>query len=222
MPRFTYQPGESKFDLPEGTYRGKFLGAKETKFDKPSKFGNDGPRLEWSFEVQDGPQRGKVLSFLTGADPSSPKSNCFKVVRWLLGRTPTAGEDIDTDAYRGLVYEIDWEVNPLSEAGNCHVARMKAVQGGPAPANGAPASAPPPRQAPPPRPGRPPASAAPPPARYWVQMAEDGEAQEMDLAELTRWVTEGQKTPRDVQVCPVGGEAWTTAEAVGVKDECPF
>jgi hypothetical protein len=206
VPKFTYQPGESKFDLPEGTYRGKFLGCKERTFDQPGKYGDNGPRLEWS----------------------------FKMVKWLLSRAPAAGEDIDTEAYRGKVYEIDWEVNPNSEAGNCHVARMKlaAVAGSPgptpAPASAAPTTppangaAPPPRQGPPPR--KAPAPAAPPARRFYVYTSQDdsGDPVTMDEKELQDYVHTSQRAPGTVTVCAVGEDEWKTALDYGVKDQIPF
>jgi hypothetical protein len=212
VPKFTYQPSESRYDVPEGTYRARFAGTKERKFDTPGKFGDNGPRLEWSFEVLDGPQKGKQLSWTTGADPSSPKSNCFKLLKWLLGRAPAPGEDIDTEAYRGMAYEIDWEVNPNSESGNFHIARMKQ-----APAPAAPAAPAPPQHGPPPR--RP---AAPPATRFWVQVSEDGEAQEMDEKELHDYVQTSQRAPDTVPVCRVGEEEWQTAAHYGVRDQIPF
>jgi hypothetical protein len=230
VPRFTYQPGESKFDLPEGTYRGKFLGCKERTFDQPGKYGDNGPRLEWSFEVIDGPEKGKVLSYTTGASPSSPKSNCFKMVKWLLSRAPAAGEDIDTEAYRGKVYEIDWEVNPNSEAGNCHVARMKlaAVAGSPgptpAPASAAPTTPPANGAAPSTRQGPPPRKAAPPARRFYVYTTQDdsGDPVTMDEKELQDYVHTSQRAPGTVTVCLMGEDEWKTALDYGVKDQIPF
>jgi hypothetical protein len=234
VPKFTYQPSESRYDLPEGTYRAAFDGTKERKFDQPGKYGNDGPRLEWSFVVLDGPERGKTISWTTGADPSSPKSNCFKLLKWLLSRAPNPGEDIDTEAYRGKVYEIDWEVNPNSESGNFHIARMKlaAVAGSstPAPAvtparvempaNGT--AAPSSRQGPPPR--KAPAAAAPPARRFYVYTTQDdsGDPVTMDEKELHDYVHTSQRAPGTVTVCAVGEDEWKTALDYGIQDTIPW
>jgi hypothetical protein len=232
MPRIPYNPGDSQFGLPEGDYRVRFLRTEgRPPYDGPSKFSktpSTEPRLEWFFEVLEGPFKGKTLTWTTGTLAGNPKSNCFKMLRWLLGRNPAPGESVDTDSYVGWVYDVEWRVNPDSDKGNCRMEHMRLAMApthpaapAPAPANGIPA--PPPRQGPPPRPGRPPApAAAPPPARYWVQVAEDGEAQEMDLAELTHHVQSTYKDAKDVPVCQVGTEEWKTAADFGCESAVPF
>jgi hypothetical protein len=213
MPRFTYQPAESKYDAPEGTYRVKFVGSRERRFGKPSKFGGDGPRLEWEFEVVVGPCRGKTLSKTTGTDPSSPKSGCFKMLKGLLGRAPEPAEDVDTDQFVGREYEIDWEKNPESPDGNMHIARLK-------PVGAAPAS--PPRPALPPVRVETPPGPPPRPAKVEKWYVDGCGEQLFDRDELQKWLDDNHRDPALVEVNRAGDLDWKFATNFGFTDETPF
>jgi hypothetical protein len=212
--KLVYQP--SQFDVPEGDYLGKFQGTEERPgFGEKSRFGKgDEKRLEWKFEVlTPGDHRGKTLSWITGQVPT-PKSNCLKMLKWLLGRMPNPAEEVDVSQFLGKAYEIAWEVNPESESGNCHIARLKPAALPPGPA-AAPA-APPPRPGPPPRPQAP---SAPPPERFYL--ADRGE-QLWTRQEVQAWLEQTQKHPRDLEVVPEGGSEWKPATEYGFTDPLPF
>jgi hypothetical protein len=229
--KFNYQPSDSKYDVPQGTYLVKFVALRDRHFDQPSKFGGDGPRHEWEFEVLEGPQRGKVVAKTTGTDPTSPKSGCFKMLKGLLGRPPDPGEHIDTDAYVGRLYEVEWEPNPDSPQKNLSIMGLRPHRGAapqpppagqPAPAVSNGTTAPPPRQGPPPRKAQ---AAAPPPARrFYVYTTQDdsGDPVTMDEKELQDYVHTSQRAPGTVTVCAVGEDEWKTALDYGVKDQIPF
>jgi hypothetical protein len=231
--KFNYQPPDSKYDVPQGTYVAKFIALRERHFDQPSKFGGDGPRHEWQFEVVEGPQRGKVVAKTTGTDPTSPKSGCFKMLKGLLGRPPDPGEDIDTDAYVGRLYEVEWEPNPDSPQKNLSITTLRPYRGAvqqPAPASAPGAgptppgngAAPPPRQGPPPR--KAPAAAAPPARRFYVYTTQDdsGDPVTMDEKELHDYVHTSQRAPGTVTVCAVGEDEWKTALDYGIQDTIPW
>jgi hypothetical protein len=217
MPKLTYTPNDTRYDVPPGTYVVKFLRAKDRPpFDGVSRFSKQpstDPRLEWEFEVLEGPQKGQIIGWTTGSAPRGPKSNCWKMVRWLLGRAPNPAEEVDTDQYVGRLFRVVWEVNPESEAGNCHIAHMEPAQAA-AGAHAAPNG--PRRQGPPPRPAAP---AAPAPSRFYV--ADRGE-QLWTREEVQALLEQTQKHPRDLEVVPEGGSEWKAAAEFGFTDPLPF
>jgi hypothetical protein len=143
MTKLIYNPGESDYDVPAGTYRTRFDGCRDVDTSKfTSKFGRDDPRIEWRFRVLEGPFQGKVITWMTGTNPASPKSNAYKMLRWLLGHMPQPGEGLDPAEYVGRCYEVEWEVNPESEKGYLHIARLKELAAGAAPAPAPPAAKP--------------------------------------------------------------------------------
>jgi hypothetical protein len=128
MARLVYNPGESDYDVPAGTYRTRFEGCRDVDTSKfTSKFGRDDPRIEWRFRVMGGPFQSKLITWMTGTNPASPKSNAYKMLRWLLGHMPSPGEGLDPAEYVGRYYEVEWEVNPESEKGYLHIARLKEI-----------------------------------------------------------------------------------------------
>jgi hypothetical protein len=130
MAKLIYNPGESDYDVPAGTYRTRFDGCRDVDTSKfASKFGRDDPRIEWRFKVLAGPFAGKFITWMTGTNPASPKSNAYKMLRWLLGHMPSPGEGLDPAEYVGRTYEVEWEVNPESEKGYLHIARLKEIAG---------------------------------------------------------------------------------------------
>jgi hypothetical protein len=228
VPQFTYQPRDKKYDVPEDTYRVKFLGSKDRPpFDGPSRFGkpNNDPRLEWEFEVVEGPQAGKIISQTTGSSPAHPKSGCYKMVRGLLGRKPEPGEPIDTDVFRGRLYEVRWEENPESESGNLHIAEMKPLASGPACPPAQPVAQPPAQQparkGPPPRPANAAPPAAEPEPNGVFYCAETGE-QAFSFHELQTWISANARDIKTLEVAKEGEAEWKSAAAFGFKDRVPF
>src|SRR4051812_48117763 len=96
--------GESKFDVPQGFYRAKFLGVEDVNNDMY------GPGLKWSFEITDGAYRGKTPNRTTGLDPST-KSQCGKMLAALAGGSLLVGSEVNIDQYVGRYYEIVVEAN---------------------------------------------------------------------------------------------------------------
>lgn len=225
MPQFTYHPGESKYDVLPGTYRVRYKGARDREpFKGPSKFGtpSDEPRVEWQFEVQEGASLGKLVCWTTGTDPSSPKSNCYKVVRWLLGREPTAGEFIDTEACVGRLYELTWAKNPNSTSGNCWIEHLRLLDDTPASPFAKPAE---PLRAnggsPPPR--KPNGHPALPweGKKFWVDLGK-GQPELTDGKDLQDWFQATGTEPANLDIAPEGGNEWRPASEFGFKQEIPF
>jgi hypothetical protein len=225
MSRIKYQP-DQKSDVPPGVYACRFTGTKDRPPFEGSKFGKDNePRMEWFFEVLEGPQRGKLINWTTGTNPASTKSNCFKVLRWLLGRPPNPGEDVETDNFKGRCYEVSWEVNPESETGNLHIVhvrhlpdaetRLAARASQPAPAP-APDGPPPRRQ---PAPAQPAEKGE---RLFWVETGKTEGAEKMSESAVYAWLkAHPNMDPKKVEVCVVGEREWKTAADYGLES-LPF
>lgn len=251
MGLITYNPGESKFDVPPGTYLTRFIGCVDKEPFQDSRFAKPGrppePRLGWQFEVvTPGASLGKIIEQNTGTFPSS-KSGLVRLLNMLLanqgGLQP--GQSVDPQSFVGHVYQIQWLPNPSSEKGNPYIAGLMemgadasttppprtvtapVVPGQPAPAP-QPAGLDPrlPVQSPPPpaRPRSAPPRPAAPPKRYFV---DDPEAGEGDMHPMTReqvqtWIDGNKALAKNVMVCEEGSQAWTQADILGFRDCNPF
>lgn len=98
---FTFK--EATYDsVPEGSYYAEFIGNEEAK----SKFEEDGKAVAWKWKiVQDGDQKGKTASRVTGAKPTSG-NGCGKIIVGLLGKTPTAAETVSVKDCIGKTYLV--------------------------------------------------------------------------------------------------------------------
>jgi hypothetical protein len=64
--------------------------------------------LLFEFEIVGGQFAGEKVGRVTGLRPT-PKNACGKIVRGLLGRLPSPGEEIDLDGLAGRTYHITLE-----------------------------------------------------------------------------------------------------------------
>lgn len=222
MAQISYQPSEQKWDVPEGVYSARFLGEeKRPPYDGPSRFKSapsTEPRYEWKFEITEGPARGKVIAWTTGSSPASPKSNCFKMVKWLLGRAPAPGEVVDTASFVDRLYEVTWELNPDSEMGNCRIAHLKLLSVGSAPASPTPARPAPAPASARPAPGR---ANAPPPKpviQWWVDDGE--EVQLRPESDVQQFVDAGKGEAIKLMAANQEG-GWKTPAEVGFRTLSP-
>ena len=88
--------------VPEGSYYAEFVGNEETK----SKFEEDGKAIAWKWKiVQDGDHKGKSASRVTGTKPT-PGNGCGKIIVGLLGKTPTASENVSVKDCIGKKYLV--------------------------------------------------------------------------------------------------------------------
>jgi hypothetical protein len=145
------------YDTPPGIYDARFAGVREidqAQFKNASAYESDGgPRLQFTFEVVNGPAKGKIVQQTTGTN-ATPKSRLREILIGLSGGRVTEDVEIDIDSFVGCLYRVGWQVNPNSTSGNCHVASLFPLNG-----QGGGAAPVPPAA----RPGR----------RYWVSISPD-------------------------------------------------
>lgn len=223
---FTYSDNKSpeeKFGVPCGSYVASFKGTEDRDDMDMTKFGKKGTqaRMAWVFSVTEPAYlRGKVLEQGSGTSPGA-KSTFTKMLCALMGRVPQKGEQINLANYVGKQYRIEVAINPMSDAGNFHIAHMVPLDGGsPAPAAPPSAAAPPPPPAPPapPRAPAPPAPPAPPAAasepKYWASV--DGKT-ELVTGSHIREMVAGKIVPPTLPVMRENQEGgWMTAAAFGL------
>ncbi len=210
---------------PEGTYVCKFLGVQDvdTSKWKESKYGNGNePRIEWCFQVAAGPEAGQRLTQLSGTDPRSQMSTCYRIMRGMLGRPHLQSGDVfNPQDFVGKHFEVRWEINARSEAGRTHIASIREVSP-PAPGAQVAPRTPPKPPAPPGAPAAPPppAELSSPAPRYWV-LNEKGQVENEPVPE------------QDVRVRVNAGETlqlkdeaqaseWKPAKEWGFAEEIPF
>jgi hypothetical protein len=205
--QFQLEKKDPKFDVPQGTYDAQFIGVEqvdpEAFANANSKFGNDGPRLRFSFRIGVGTEAGKILVQTTGTI-STPKSKLRKVLIELTSGEVSEDKRVDIDAYKGRWYRARWETNPSSPAANLHIGFMVGI---PAPANA---------QANGHTPRRPP-SRKPAGRRFWIETASGEEIVGEDVVQ--RRVDEEQNA-KGVLVCVANsmGDAegsWQPADTFG-------
>lgn len=193
--------GESKFGVPNGSYRARFIGVKERE---PMPGSDYGPGLEWSFEVIDGPQAGRVTSRTTGTQPST-KNSCGRMLNGLAGGAVPAKGEVDLEQFVGRAYLI--MVGPNQAGTGTRVETVMPVDV----VTPAPAPTPPPAA---PRPQRP----AQAPRKVHVALSDDGDPQVFPgLAEAAHAILASGLHPDDVQVFVEGEAAWKSASEAGVK-----
>jgi pyruvate/2-oxoglutarate dehydrogenase complex dihydrolipoamide acyltransferase (E2) component len=223
--------GESKFDVPVGTYAARLTECAE----KPSKTPGWGPQLAWNFEITDGPLRGKVATCWTGTDPSL-KSGLGKLLRELLGRPIQVGEVITPEQFYGQPFLVTVGLNrdgdktrvimvqPVgSPQAAAAVATGPSQQPAPAaaaaPAPAAPGSGP--AEPPPPRRPQPAQADAPKLARearqFWVFESDTAETPvRKSEADLSHWMATLKLDPSSVTCCLVGERDYKKASDYGV------
>jgi hypothetical protein len=85
--------------LPEGSYYGEFVGVEKVE----NRFQPDKGALRWDWKVTQGEFTGKIMSRTTGDKPG-PDNACGRILIGLLGRTPTANENVNIKAFVGRKY----------------------------------------------------------------------------------------------------------------------
>jgi len=86
-------------DCPAGAYRARFNGVEEMSHPE------FGPGLIFSFEVCDGPHKGRRASRVTGADPT-PRNAAGRMLSDLAGVAPANGVSVNPDELIGKEYII--------------------------------------------------------------------------------------------------------------------
>lgn len=212
---FRFSKGQ--FDVPEGKYLCRFLGVKPLPAD-PNRLGNDGkpmgPAVVWEFEVIDGEHAGKKCDRVSGIVPTA-KSACGKLLSAVTDAILKDGMAVDVSQYVGKKYRVTVEQKPSgngTRVSDLHLP-VRVYEAGEQPAS------------PPPAPARPTAGVAPPPRNpqrepvkkdpgFWVD-AGPGDPVTMGRDELTVWGQNQGRVAADVNVCPVGGDAWKPASEYG-------
>ena len=105
-------------DCPAGAYRARFNSVEEKSHPE------FGPGLIFSFEVCDGPHKGKRTSRVTGADPT-PRNAAGRMLGDLAGVAPANGVSLDLEEYVGREYTI---VVREGESGRTRVESVCAVK----------------------------------------------------------------------------------------------
>lgn len=117
---------ESKFGVPVGLYRAKFIGVQAMPAGNPPRLGRDGKPmgdgLEWQFEVvadgsgQPSQYAGKISSVITGTTPTAMNLYGKTILPGLMGRAVQVGENVDVDTFIGRVYQIGVGLNREGKA----------------------------------------------------------------------------------------------------------
>jgi hypothetical protein len=208
-----YDPTESDFDVPAGTYAVRFEGVVDKKPFENSAYTKPGqppePRWGWRFLVLEGDQKGKTIEQETGRK-ATKKSKLAYLLNLLLAGDLKAGQNVEVEALIGRTYRLTWAVNPDSPKGNCHVSHLLPLA---APtANGS---------APGPAPGPTPADSDTPPTQtFWVEV--DGEVVKRDRAAVADLLESTQRSAATLMLCPVGSKTWALASDLGFADPVPF
>lgn len=88
--------------VPAGSFVATFVGVEQTPGDQAKGYG---PGLKWKFQIQQGPESGKIASRTTGTSPTHANA-CGKMLLGVLGRTLGQGEKANIANYVGRKYLI--------------------------------------------------------------------------------------------------------------------
>lgn len=216
--KLTVTKSDSQWDVPPGEYLVKFLDIKDTSHPEY------GAGLCWSFEIVEGPFKGKLVERNTAPEPTA-KNSCGRIINDLLGRKVQEGETVDVAQFQGRLYKAMVVKKPAGEG--VRVDSLVAVEQSAAPPANGQTTTPTQRPAGPgkPKPAtlQPTRPAAP---RWWVTPGEGEDVLEapMTQEQIIAWLGANDKDAGDVFVLPENakeGQEWTTARAAGI-DQIPF
>lgn len=208
-----FRMGESKFDVPQGTYRAKFLGVEESEHPE------FGAGYKWQFEVVDQTvYRGKIAGRSTSKEPSL-KNACGRMLQGLTGGQLAVAQEVDIEQFVGRVYTI--LVGPNSTGNGTRIETVLPLDANPAAQS---AHTP----VPPSRPGRattPVSSTATPEmAMFWVDTGAEQPVR-MSGAQVVALLN-AATGPDEAEQIPVMSDdqksGWQKPSFFGLKQAIPF
>lgn len=128
MPVIKFTPSADKVD--SGLYSAQFLGTVDKDpfpSKNPAKY-PDEPSLGWQFRIigpATSPMLGKVIEHRTGTRTWAG-AGIVKLLNEMLASSGglKPNQQIDTDAFVGKVYQVEWTPNPYSTQGYQHIGRI--------------------------------------------------------------------------------------------------